>query len=208
MQTKPVQLIIAVSGASGALYGAHFLRSLCVLAQGSSSLIVSGAGLRVYCDELSSTVKTPDKYLEEVLKDIPIKDRKHSFTLHDASDIGAKPASGSAQYDGMAIVPCSMKTLASIAHGLTSNLIERAADVCLKERRRLVVVPRETPYNLNHLKNMTALTQAGGIVLPASPGFYQMPQTIDDLGRFIAGRLLSLFHIPHNLFRPWEGDSL
>ena len=100
-----------------------------------------------------------------------------------------------------------MKTLASIAHGMSGNLIERAADVTLKERRRLVVVPRETPYSLIHLRNMTSLTEAGAIVLPASPGFYHRPASFDDLGRFIAGRVLSALGVRLELIPPWDGDS-
>ncbi len=107
----------------------------------------------------------------------------------------------------MVIVPCSMKTLAGVANGYAANLPERAADVCLKEKRRLVLVPRETPFNTIHLRNMLSLAEAGAVILPASPGFYQRPATIEDLGRFIAGRILALFGVhDHGLFAPWEGD--
>jgi 4-hydroxy-3-polyprenylbenzoate decarboxylase len=201
---KELNLIVAVSGASGALFGAEFLRALAAV-PGRSSLIVSPAGLRVYNQEIGRSLKTPEEYLSDAIAAVPAR---HEFILEDHTNIGARPASGSAPYHGMVILPCSMKTLAGIAHGYTANLIERAADVTLKERRRLIVCPRETPYSLIHLRNMTALTEAGGIVLPVSPGYYQKPQTLDDLGRFIAGRILSLFGIDHSLFAAWQGQPV
>ncbi|MEQ9363657.1 MAG: UbiX family flavin prenyltransferase, partial [Leptospirales bacterium] len=189
----PLSIVVGVSGASGALYGWHLLRALAVLTRGTTRLILSPAALRVCREELDAHVESPEAYIAAALASLSPRQRADSqqrFILEDYRDIGAKPASGSTPSDGMAIVPCSMKSLAGIAHGYTSNLVERAADVCLKERRRLVVVPRETPYSRVHLQNMLALTEAGGIVLPASPGFYQRPATLDDLGRFIAGRVL------------------
>lgn len=199
---KKLNLVVAVSGASGALFGAEFLRALKTLTSGKSSVIVSPAGLRVYNQEMDRNLSTPEAYLEDVLGGTP---GSHEFVLEDHQNIGARPASGSAPYDGMVILPCSMKTLAGAAHGYTANLIERAADVALKERRRLIVCPRETPYSLIHLRNMTALTEAGGIVLPISPGYYQKPQGLPDLARFIAGRILSLFGVDHALFSAWKG---
>ena len=105
----------------------------------------------------------------------------------------------------MAIVPCSMKTLAGVAHGLSRNLIERAADVMLKEKRRLVLVPRETPMSLPQLKNMVSCAEAGAMILPAMPAFYQMPKTLDDLADFMAGKILSALGLPHQLYPKWEG---
>jgi len=199
---KTLNLVIGVSGASGALFGREFLRALKALTAGKSSLIVSPAGLRVYNQEMQRNVSTPEEYLADIISGAP---GGHEFELEDHKNIGARPASGSAPYDGMVILPCSMKTLAGIAHGYTSSLIERAADVALKERRRLIVCPRETPYSLIHLRNMTSLTEAGGIVLPISPGYYQKPQHLEDLGKFIAGRILSLFGVDHSLFAAWKG---
>ncbi len=207
MSQREYKFVIAASGASGAIYGRELLRAIASSVPGESSLIVSAAALRVYNQELKGTLRTPQEYLDANLNGIAADKRVHSFRILDHADIGAKAASGSTPSDGMIICPCSMKTLAGIAHGYTSNLIERAADVCLKERRRLVVVPRETPYSLIHLRNMTQLTEAGGIVLPGSPGFYQNPRTLDDLGRFIAGRILSLFDIHHSLYEGWEGED-
>ncbi|MCB1325071.1 MAG: UbiX family flavin prenyltransferase [Spirochaetales bacterium] len=199
-----MSIVVAITGASGAIYGARFVRALAALTTGQSRLIVSPTALRVYNEEYGTKIETPAQYLEAALGD---SKGSQSFVLDDFRDVGGKPASGSTPSDGMVIVPCSMKTLAAIAHGYTTNLIERGADVCLKERRRLVVVPRESPYSLIHLRNMTSLTEAGGIVLPASPGFYQRPQNLEDLGDFIAGRILGLFGVPHQLFKAWLTDS-
>ena len=119
--------------------------------------------------------------------------------------MGASIASGSQRWDGMVIVPCSMKTLSAVAHGAASNLIERAADVSLKERRPLVMVPRETPMSLVHVENLRTVTLAGAMLVPAMPAFYYKPQSFEDLADFIAGRGLELLGIRHDLFRPWEG---
>lgn len=200
-----LRLIVGVTGASGALYGQHLLQALVENVEGESDLILSPAALRVYAEEQGVQVERPEDYLDDILQNIPQARRRHSFVLQDHRNIGARSASGSHIADGMAIVPCSMKSLAAIAGGCSSNLIERAADVCLKERRRLVAVPRESPYNRAHLQNMLALTDAGGIILPASPAFYQRPQSLDDLGRFIAARILALFGVRLQLFKAWDG---
>lgn len=202
-----LSIVVGVSGASGALYGWHLIQALARITTGTTRLILSPAALRVCREELDAQIHTPEEYLATALAAIPPEQIHQKFIIEDYRDIGAKPASGSTPSDGMAIVPCSMKSLAGIAHGYTTNLVERAADVCLKERRRLVVVPRETPYSRVHLQNMLALTEAGGIVLPASPGYYQRPATLDDLGRFIAGRVLGLFGIRHNLFAGWLDNT-
>src|SRR6185295_3685641 len=122
---------------------------------------------------------------------------------YDASDLGAAIASGSYPAGGMVVVPCSTKTLSGIAHGASLSLIERAAEVTLKERRPLVLVPREAPYSLVHLRNMVAATEAGATIVPAAPGFYQKPESFEDLADFIAGRVLNLLGIPQRLFTPW-----
>jgi polyprenyl P-hydroxybenzoate/phenylacrylic acid decarboxylase-like protein len=126
--------------------------------------------------------------------------------VHNVKDIGATIASGSFQSSGMVVAPCSMKTLASIAHGLADNLVARAADVILKERRRLVLVARETPLNLAHLRNMTSVTEMGGIIFPPVPAFYTRPASLDELVNHTVGRLLDLFDLPHTgLVKRWEG---
>ncbi|MCM3465788.1 UbiX family flavin prenyltransferase [Bacillus licheniformis] len=125
--------------------------------------------------------------------------------VHSVRDVGATIASGSFATDGMVIAPCSMKTLASVAHGLSDNLITRAADVTLKERRRLVLMVRETPFNLAHLRNMTAVTEMGGIVFPPLPAFYAMPKTIEELVDQTVTRVLDLFALSAPLTTPWAG---
>lgn len=128
-----------------------------------------------------------------------------AHVVHNVRDIGASIASGSFQSDGMIVAPCSMKTLASVAHGLSDNLMARAADVVLKERRRLVLMVRETPFNLAHLRNMTTITEMGGIIFPPLPGFYQRPQTIAEMVDHTVGRVLDLFDVPHELTPRWNG---
>src|SRR5580693_8190977 len=129
-----------------------------------------------------------------------------TVTVHRNRDLGATIASGSHGCAGMAIVPCSMKTLAGVAHGLSRSLVERAADVMLKERRRLVIVPRETPMSLPQLRNMVLCAEAGAMVLPAMPAFYQQPTSIDDLADFIAGKILSALGVEHDLYQAWTGQ--
>ena len=128
-----------------------------------------------------------------------------TIAVHSNRDLGATIASGSHGCSGMAIVPCSMKTLAGVAHGLSRSLVERAADVMLKERRRLVIVPRETPMSLPQLRNMVLCAEAGAMILPAMPAFYQQPKTLDDLADFMAGKILSALGFDHDLYPPWTG---
>jgi 4-hydroxy-3-polyprenylbenzoate decarboxylase len=128
-------------------------------------------------------------------------------TLFDDDDRGAAPASGSALSAGMVICPCSMGTLSAISVGASRSLVERAADVVLKERRPLVVVPRESPLSAIHLQNMLRLARAGAVVLPASPGFYNQPSSIDDLIDFVVGRVLDHLHVDHKLGHRWQGDG-
>lgn len=193
-------LTLGITGASGALYGVRLLRALCAAAV-PVRLVVSGTGWRLLSEEL-------DIAGEEDLR-AATGDWTHVVRYAD-DDRGATPASGSAPSLGMAIVPCSMGTLASIAQGTTRSLIERAADVVLKERRRLVLVPRETPLSAIHLENMLRLTNAGAVVLPAAPGFYHRPDSIEDLIDFVVGRVLSQFGIEHDLGPRWmsgEGEG-
>ncbi|MSO50301.1 MAG: UbiX family flavin prenyltransferase, partial [Acidobacteria bacterium] len=129
-----------------------------------------------------------------------------TFVVHSNKDLGATLASGSHRCSGMVIVPCSMKTLAGVALGLSRSLIERAADVMLKEQRKLILVPRETPMSLPALRHQVAAAEAGAMILPAMPAFYQKPQTIDDLADFIAGKILNGLGFDQHLFAPWKGE--
>ena len=195
---------IAVTGASGAIYATRTLATL--LARGIHvELIVTDYGRRLLRDELGeqAAVERLMPYLTEKYgSDVSAG----SVTLHSNRDLGATIASGSHSCSGMAIVPCSMKTLAGVAHGLSRTLVERAADVMLKERRPLIIVPRETPMSLPQLKNMVLCAEAGAVILPAMPAFYQLPKTLDDLADFIAGKIVSALGFDHNLYPPWTGS--
>ena len=195
---------VAITGASGALYATRTLAAL--LERGVHvELIVSDYGRRLLRDELGDAAA-----LEQIL---PFLTGKYgsgvaagSISLHSNRDLGATIASGSHGCSAMAIVPCSMKTLAAIAHGLSRSLIERAADVMLKEKRRLVIVPRETPMSLPQLRNMVLCAEAGAMILPAMPAFYQLPKTLDHLADFMAGKVLSALGFEHDLYPPWTGQ--
>lgn len=186
----PKRLIIAITGASGVVYGVRLLQVLRETAGIETHLMVSEAGVLNLYQELDMNRKEV-----EALANV----------VHNVRDVGASIASGSFQSDGMIVAPCSMKTLAAVAHGLSDNLIARAADVALKERRRLLLMVRETPFNLAHLRNMTAVTEMGGIIYPPLPGFYQRPQTISEMVDHTVGRVLDLFSIPHTLTPRWNG---
>jgi 4-hydroxy-3-polyprenylbenzoate decarboxylase len=197
-------IAVAITGASGAIYATRTLAAL--LARGVDvELVVSDYGRRLLRDELGAGAALENllPYLSEKYgSDVS----RASLTVHSNRDLGATIASGSHGCGGMAIVPCSMKTLAGVAHGLSRSLVERAADVMLKERRPLVIVPRETPMSLPQLKNMVLCAEAGAVVLPAMPAFYQLPRTLDDLADFIAGKILSALGFEHDLFPPWTGQ--
>jgi 4-hydroxy-3-polyprenylbenzoate decarboxylase len=196
-------IAIAVTGASGAIYATRTLAAL--LARGVHvELVVSDYGRRLLRDELgdAASVERMAAYLvEKYGSDVAAGD----LVVHSNRDLGATIASGSHGCSGMAIVPCSMKTLAGVAHGLSRNLVERAADVMLKERRPLVIVPRETPMSLPQLKNMVLCAEAGAMILPAMPAFYQLPKTLDDLADFMAGKILSGLGFEHELYPAWTG---
>jgi 4-hydroxy-3-polyprenylbenzoate decarboxylase len=191
------------SGASGAIYA---MRTMAALLERECHLevVISEYGRRLLHDELgekASAGRLRD-YLVETYGDGA---SKGSFAVLNNKDLGATLASGSHDCEGMVIVPCSMKTLAGVAHGLSRNLVERASDVMLKEKRRLVIVPRETPMSLPQLKNMVLCAEAGAMILPAMPAFYQMPKTIADLADFMAGKILSALGLTHDLYPKWEG---
>jgi|TARA_B100002003_G_scaffold225064_2_gene230849 4-hydroxy-3-polyprenylbenzoate decarboxylase len=194
---------VGITGASGALYAVRSVAAL--LASGCQvELVVSDFGRRLLREELgeAAAIEVLSEYLATRYGDGV---RAGTLTLHSNRDVGASIASGSYACEAMAIVPCSMKTLAGVAHGLSRTLIERAADVMLKERRRLVLVPRETPMSLPQLRNMVASAEAGAVVLPAMPAFYQGPRSLDDLADFMAGKILGALGFSHELYPPWAG---
>jgi 4-hydroxy-3-polyprenylbenzoate decarboxylase len=195
MSALPVTF--AMTGASGAPYAVRLLRALND-ASVPVRLIISKTGWRLLHEELDITSESA------------LREKTGSWDnviRYEDDDRGATPASGSAPSLGMVVCPCSMGTLASIAQGTTRSLIERAADVVLKERRKLILVPRETPYSMIHLENMLRLTQAGAVILPASPGFYHRPQTMDDLYDFVVGRILSQLGIEHRIGPRWQSGE-
>ncbi|HEB78090.1 MAG TPA: UbiX family flavin prenyltransferase [Methylothermaceae bacterium] len=187
------RLIVAMTGATGAIYGVRVLELLKPLPEWRTHLIVSNAGIVNLHHELGLK-----KRQLQALADVS----------HDVNDIAAAIASGTFRVEGMVIAPCSMKTLAAVAHGFGDNLISRAADVTLKERRPLVLVPRETPLNLAHLRNMVAVTEMGGIVFPPLPAFYGRDKTMAEMIDENVGRILSFFGIEiDGLVESWEGLS-
>src|SRR5256885_7753932 len=184
------RLIVGITGATGAIYGISLLRALKETSGWESHLVLTDAGvLNVWHEH-----QMKRKELE----------RLADFAYHP-KDIAATIASGSFITEGMVIAPCSMKTLAAVAHAHADDLVSRAADVILKERRRLVLVPRETPLNLAHLRNMVAVTEMGGIIMPPMPAFYAMPKTIDELVAHTVGRVLDLFGIHSAKLARWQG---
>ena len=199
-----VSIAVGITGASGAIYAT---RTLAALLERSVhvELIVSDYGRRLLRDELGDAASV-DRLMPYLTERYGPGVAAGSLTVHNNRDQGATLASGSHGCRGMAIVPCSMKTLAAIAHGLSRNLIERAADVMLKERRRLVIVPRETPMSLPQLRNMVLCAEAGAMILPAMPAFYQQPKSLDDLADFMAGKILSALGFEHDLYPPWTGQ--
>jgi 4-hydroxy-3-polyprenylbenzoate decarboxylase len=190
-------ITLAITGASGAPYAVRLLEALNDAAV-PVRLIVSETGWRLLREEAG------------IEGEGELRARTGDWSrvsLYDDADRGATPASGSAPSRGMVVCPCSMGTLASIAHGTSRSLIERAADVTLKERRPLILVPRETPYSIIHLENMLRLARAGAVILPASPGFYHQPTSIQDLVDFVVGRVLSHLGIDHRLGPRWQSGE-
>lgn len=190
MADKPRRMVIAITGATGAVYGLRLLQHLQHTPGIETHLLISDAAVLTLHQETGLQRREVESY---------------AHVVHKVRDIGASIASGSFQSDGMVIAPCSMKTLASVAHGLSDNLITRAADVALKERRRLVLMVRETPFNLAHLRNMTAVTEMGGIIFPPLPSFYHNPQTIAQMVDHTVARVIDLFGIEHALAPRWAG---
>jgi len=183
-------LIVAITGASGAVYGVRLLQVLRTVPDLQSHLVVSPAGWM----NIEQELRVARRDIEAL-----------AHVVHGVRDVGASIASGSFATEGMVVAPCSMRTLAAVAHGLSDNLIARAADVALKERRRLVLMVRETPLNLAHLRNMVAVTEMGGVVFPPVPAFYNRPESLDAMIDHTVGRVLDLFGIAQVLSPAWAG---
>ncbi len=190
MSAAPRRLVVGISGASGAIYGVRLLQALRDIGGIESHLVVSDAGWRTLRHELDM-----ERAQVHALADV----------VHELANVGASIASGSFGTLGMVVAPCSMRTLAAIAHGLADNLLTRAADVTLKERRRLVLLARESPLHLGHLRNMVAVTEMGAIVSPPVPAFYKRPQTVEDIVHHSVARALDALGIEHELDTRWPG---
>lgn len=193
-------IVVGITGASGAPYAVRLLQQL-TAAHRSVSLIVSKYGMRLLEAEMGITS------IEALRDAVGAEAWDSCVEIFANDDRGARPASGSALTSGMIVCPCSMGTLSAIAAGASRSLIERAADVTLKEKRKLVLVPRETPLSAIHLGNMLRLTRAGAVVMPASPGFYHQPKQISDLVDFVVARMLDHLQVEQNLMKRWEGKD-
>jgi flavin prenyltransferase len=202
-----VRIFLGITGASGAVYGAHALRALSA-AGCQVALCASPAGAQVIAHELLGLGPRPEIGADAVVTRLLDRYAHGPGPVEaiDPRDIAGRDASGSSGPDAVLVAPCSMSTLATIAHGTGDNLIHRAADVALKERRRLVLVARETPLSPIHLENMLAVTRAGAIVLPAAPGFYHLPATVEDLVDFVVARALDHVGVEHDLSRRWQAS--
>ena len=193
MSAAPRRLVVGISGASGAIYGVRLLQALRDIGGIESHLVVSDAGWRTLRHELALAPAA-----EQALADV----------AHELDDVGAAIASGSFAAHGMVVAPCSMRTLAAIAQAQSDNLLTRAADVMLKERRRLVLLTRESPLHLVHLRNMATVTELGGVVCPPMPAFYLRPTTIGEIVDHSVARALDLLGLEHNLAPRWTGLDL
>lgn len=202
-----MELTVAITGASGTIYAKRTLQLLATSGVVETiNLIMSGTAATVAQVELGVNLKDPTA--EKINEWLGLETGSKLIRCWRLDNLAAKPSSGSNKQAGMIIIPCSMGTLGAIASGAGTNLIHRAADVCLKERRKLVLVPRETPFNAIHLENMLRLSHAGAQILPASPGFYHRPTTIEQLVEHLCFRILDQFDIPHSKKTQWTGDEV
>ena len=199
--------VVGISGGSGAPYTRRVIEGL-VQAGHDAKIVVTDAGRRVFEIELGIALTGDPADDTRILADnLDLGSGSGSIELFGQRNVAATIASGSYECEGMVVVPCSMGTLARIATGISSNLLERAADTALKERRHLILVPRETPLSLIHLRNMTDVTEAGAVVMPAMPGFYHLPKSVNDLVDMIAGRVLDGLGVDSTLLRRWQGTG-
>ncbi len=198
-QARERPWVVGITGASGAAYGVRLCEEM--LSRGYHlHLVITDSGWRVLQEELGWKATHRKEALDQAFGGFTGK-----FTYYPIQDIGATIASGSFRTSGMVIVPCSMGTLAAIAHGQSDNLLERAADVMLKEGRPLILMPRETPLHAIHLENMLTLAKLGVRVAPAMPGFYHNPQSLDEMIGFMVGKVLDMMQIDHEIYRRWSG---
>ena len=195
-------IVLGMTGASGAPCAVRLLQVLCRAGR-TVHLTISTSGAQVLREELGISVAL-NRFDPSPFGDLG----SGPLIYHNQNDFNAGIASGSFRTSGMVVAPCSMSTLASVAHGITANLVTRAADVHLKERRKLILVPRETPLSLVHLENMTAVTRAGAIVLPAMPGWYHQPRSLDDLIDFVVARICDQLGVEVDLIRRWGHDPV
>ena len=187
------RIIVGISGSSSPVYGIQTLKALSETPDVETHLILSDGA------RLSIKYEAPEWAIDDIVAMADVS--------HDPNNMAASISSGSFKTDGMVVVPCSMKTLSGIAHSYSTDLITRAADVCLKERRTLVVVARETPLHRGHLLNMLAVTEMGGIILPPIPGFYTQPKTIQDVVDHTVGKILDMLGVEHTKLKRWEGKE-
>ncbi|MBD1400083.1 UbiX family flavin prenyltransferase [Pelovirga terrestris] len=197
------KIVVGITGASGSIYGLRLIEEL-LAADHQVSVLLTNAGRQVTAFETGLNLADEAADCQAQLREYFNCTTRLQYFVID--DFFAPVASGSSAPDAVVICPCSMGTVGRIASGLSDNLLERAADVALKERRQLIVVPRETPFNQIHLENLLRLAQAGGTILPAMPGFYHQPQTLEDLVTFVVGKILDTLCVPHQLFQPWGTD--
>ncbi|EGC91089.1 UbiX family flavin prenyltransferase [Turicibacter sanguinis] len=189
------KIVVGITGASGSIYAKRLIEELASKGY-LVHVIATDKGKQVFKYELSLDLK---QWIQEL--------NQPTVKLEDNHNLFAGVASGSHGFDAVIVMPCSMGTLAEISHGLSRNLLCRAADVALKEGRKLIIVPRETPFNTIHLENMCHLSKVGATIIPAMPGFYHHPQTLEDLVNFVVGKVLSYLNINHNLFKKWEDTN-
>lgn len=198
------KIVVGITGASGSIYGLRLIAELLAVDH-QVSVLLTNAGRQVTAFETGLPLGESARECRAVLENhFSGSDRLKYYAI---DDFFAPVASGTSAPDAVVICPCSMGTAGRIAGGLSDNLLERVADVALKEQRQLIVVPRETPFNQIHLENLLRLAQAGATILPAMPGFYHQPQTLEDLVTFIVGKILDTLGVPHQLFKPWGADG-
>ena len=201
-KTEPSRVLVGVTGASGSIYASRLIELL-IQSVDRVYVVLTNSATMVAKHELGQ-----DAILSRIMNGSLDSKEKVIIRVFGIDDLFAPCASGSAAPDSMVVVPCSMGTLGRLATGVSGNLLERSADVILKQKRKLLICPRETPLNLIHLRNMTSLVEAGAEIIPLMPGFYQKPKTLEDAVDFCVGKILEQLNLPHELYRPWNSRML